>query len=47
MFRAMTIPGDISNGGFWISVGLTGCSESISIDASNAVLGRELVYVDL
>lgn len=43
----MTIPGYISNGGFLIWIPLTSRSESISIDASSAVLGRELVYVDL
>ena len=47
MFRAMTIPGGISNGRFWTCDRPTSCSESVSIDTSSAMLGRELVYVDL
>ena len=47
MFRAMTIPGAVSNGRFMVCVEPTGCDESICVDAGSTVLGRELVYVNL
>ena len=49
MSRAMTIPGNISKGmnDSGSAFDRTGCSESICVYTSSAVLGRKLVYVDL
>lgn len=47
MFRAMTMPGDVSDGSFGGCVRPTGRDESVCVYTGSAVLGRELVYVNL